>query len=65
MKTHLSGSLLGTIDLFMVWYVIVLAIGLGVLYKRRTQPIAIALFVFYAVIAVCIALVKSSFGGSN
>ena len=45
MRTRSSGSLLGTIDLFMVWYVIVLAIGLGVLYKRRTQPIAIALFV--------------------
>jgi hypothetical protein len=59
------GSLLGTIDLFLVWYVIVLAIGLGVLYKRRTQPIAISLFVVYAVIAVCIALIKSSFGGSN
>jgi hypothetical protein len=59
------GSLLGTIDLFMVWYVIVLAIGLAVLYKRRTQRIAIGLFVVYAVIAVCIALFKSSFGGSN
>jgi len=64
-ENSFAGSLLGTIDLFMVWYVIVLAIGLGVLYKRRTQPIALALFAFYAVIAVCIALVKSSFGGSN
>jgi hypothetical protein len=59
------GALLGTVDLFMVWYVVVLAIGLGVLYKRRTQPIAISLFVVYAVIGVCIALIKSSFGGSN
>jgi hypothetical protein len=59
------GSLLGTIDLFLVWYVVVLAIGLGVLYKRRTQPIAISLFAVYAVIAVCIALIKTSFGGSN
>jgi hypothetical protein len=59
------GSLMGTIDLFLVWYVVVLAIGLGVLYKRRTQPIAISLFAVYAVIAVCIALIKTSFGGSN
>jgi hypothetical protein len=49
----------------MIWYVLVLAIGLGVLYKRRTQRIAIGLFIVYAVIAACIALVKSSFGGSN
>ena len=58
-------SLLGTIDFFMVWYVIVLAIGLGVLYKRRTQGIAMGLFAVYAVIGICIAVFKSSFGGSN
>ena len=56
---------LGMIDLFMVWYVVVLAIGLGVLYKRRTQPIAYSLFAVYGVIAVVIALVKSSLGGGN
>ena len=31
------------IDLFIIWYVLVLAIGLAVLYRRRTQPIAISL----------------------
>jgi len=56
---------LGMIDLFMVWYVLVLAIGLGVLYRRRTQPIAISLFALYGVIAIVVALVKVSFGGSN
>jgi hypothetical protein len=56
------GRLLGMIDLFMVWYVLVLAIGLGVLYRRRTQPVAIGLFAVYAVIAVAVAAVMSSFG---
>ena len=56
---------LGMIDLFMVWYVLVLAIGLAVLYRRRTQPIAISLFALYGVIAIVVALVKVSFGGSN
>lgn len=60
-----AAYLLGTIDLFMVWYVVVLAIGLAVLYRRRTQPITIGLFVVYAVIAVCIAVIRSSFGGAN
>lgn len=60
-----AGRLVGMIDLFMVWYVIVLAMGLAVLYRRRTQPIAIGLLVFYAVIAVGIAAVMSRFGGSN
>ena len=56
---------LGVIDLFWIWYVIVLAFGLDVLYKRRTQPIAIGLLLFYALIAVCIALIRGMFGGSN
>jgi membrane protein, antimicrobial resistance system len=59
------GRLLGTIDLFIIWQVIVLAIGLGVLYRRPTQPIAMGLFATYAVIALIIAAVMTSFGGSN
>ena len=46
------GRLLGMIDLFIIWWLLVLAIGLAVLYRRRTQPIAIALFGVYAVIAL-------------
>jgi hypothetical protein len=56
--------LLGTVDIFLVWYIVVLAIGLGVLYRRRTQPIAISLLSVYAVIALCIALFKSRAGGA-
>ena len=56
--------LLGTIDIFLVWYVIVLAIGLAVLYRRKTQPIAIGLLAVYAVIALCIAVFKTSRGGA-
>jgi Yip1 domain len=58
------GRLLGAIDLFLIWQVFVLAIGLAVLYRRRTQPIATILFVIYGVIAVIIAVVMSRFGGS-
>jgi len=54
--------LLGTVDLFIIWGVVVLAIGLGVLYRRRTQPIAISLLSVYAVIAVVIALWMSRGG---
>jgi hypothetical protein len=58
------GRLLGMVDLFLVWWVIVLAIGLAVLYRRRTQPIAIGLFTVYAVIAVVAAAVMSRMGGA-
>jgi uncharacterized membrane-anchored protein len=50
-------------DLFIVWWLIVLAIGLGVLYRRRTQPIAISLLAVYALIALSIATVMSRVGG--
>jgi hypothetical protein len=59
------GRLLGTIDVFLIWQLLVLAIGLGVLYRRRTQPIATSLFVIYGVIALMIAAVMSRFGGTN
>jgi hypothetical protein len=53
--TGLFGRFLGTIDLFWIWWTVVLAIGMGVLYKRRTQGILTAFLATYAVIAVAIA----------
>jgi hypothetical protein len=53
------------IDLFIIWWFIVLAIGLAVLYRRRTQPIAISLFAVYLVIILCAAAVMSALGGTN
>jgi hypothetical protein len=61
----LVGRLLGMTDLFIIWWLVVLAIGLGVLYRRRTQPVAIALLSVYVVIILCVAVVMSSFGGGN
>lgn len=57
-------NFLGAIDLFFLWYIVVLAMGLAVLYKRRTQPIAISLLSVYAVIAIVVALIKSRAGGA-
>ncbi|MEX2661158.1 MAG: YIP1 family protein, partial [Vicinamibacterales bacterium] len=54
-----AGKLTGTIDLFIIWWLIVLAIGLAVLHRRRTQPIATTLFAIYACIAVAIAFFTS------
>ena len=50
---------LGSIDLFLVWATITLAIGLGVLYKRRTGPIATTMLGLYVVIALVIAFFRS------
>ena len=52
--------LLGTIDLFQIWWLVTMSIGLGVLYKRRTGPIATSLLTVYAVIILAIAAVRSA-----
>jgi Yip1 domain len=57
------GRVLAMTDVFLIWYVVVLAIGLGVLYRRKTQPIAITLFGIYAVIVLGFAAVMSRLGG--
>jgi Yip1 domain len=58
------GRVMSMVDLFMIWYVLILAIGLGVLYRRRTQPIAMTLYGVYAVLVLCFAALMSSFGGA-
>jgi hypothetical protein len=60
-----AAKLAGMIDLFVLWWVFVLAIGLAVLYRRRTQPIALSLYGVYAVIALVAALVMSRLGGTH
>jgi hypothetical protein len=54
---------LGLIDLFVVWQLTVLSIGVAVLYGRRTGPIAATFFTLYAVIALGVALVMVRIGG--
>jgi Yip1-like protein len=56
--------LMGSIDLFRIWWIVNLAIGMGVIYKRRTGPIATTMLVLYAVIALCIAAIGVAFSGA-
>ena len=46
-------------DLFLVWWLVVLAIGLSVLYRRKTGGVALTLFLIYGAIAVLIAFIGS------
>ncbi len=61
--TSFFARLLGTIDLFWIWWFVVLAIGLAVLYRRRTQPILTTFLGIYALIAIVIAAVMASRNG--
>jgi len=53
----------GAVDLVLVWWLMSLAIGLGVLYRRRTAPIATSLLLIYVAIGLTIAAVKTATSG--
>jgi len=52
-------SLLGAIDLFRLWWLISLAIGVGALYRRSSVAIFVTFASLYAAFAVLVALVSS------
>jgi hypothetical protein len=58
-ETSFVARFLGAIDLFFIWWIVNVSIGLGVLYKRRTGGIATTLLVIYAVIALIVAFWRS------
>ncbi len=63
-ESSFTARMLGTIDLFYIWWTVNLAIGLGVLYKRRTGPIAATMLAVYVAIAVVVAAVKTALSGA-
>ena len=56
--------LFGWIDLVRIWWFVSLAIGLGVLYRKRTGPIAITLLALYGAIGLVIAAIQSAVSGA-
>lgn len=54
--TSFAVRLLGAVDLFRLWWIVVLAIGLAAVYRRRTGPIVAALLAAYLVIALARAV---------
>jgi hypothetical protein len=63
-ETSFLAKLLGQIDLIRIWWVLVLATGLAVLYRRKTGPIATGLFIVYGLIAIIFAAVTAGRGGA-
>ena len=58
-----AARLLGSIDLIYIWWMLSLSIGLGVLYRKRTGPIATTLLVVYVAIGVIMAAIKTASTG--
>ena len=55
--------LMGTVDIFIVWWVVLMAMGVGILYQTRTFSIARWLFGAYLGIAAALALTQALRGG--
>jgi hypothetical protein len=56
--------LLGLIDLFAIWWVVVLAIGVSVLYRRPATTLALGFIGGYAALAAALAIIMAALGGS-
>lgn len=56
---HFLARLAGMVDVFLVWWVAVLAIGLAVCYRKRAGRVAAGLFAAYGLIAVVLAAVMA------
>jgi hypothetical protein len=48
-----------SVDLFLIWWLVVLAIGLSVLYRRKTSGVALTLFGIYGAVVVLITFIFS------
>jgi hypothetical protein len=55
-----AGRLLGAIDLLIVWWLVVLAIGAAALYRRPARPLALAFVGLYLGIALALVAVTAA-----
>jgi hypothetical protein len=62
-ESTFAARLMGAVDIFVLWWVVLVALGLSILYKTRTLPIARWLFGAYAGGAAALALTQVLRGG--
>jgi Yip1 domain len=56
---------LGIVDLFVIWWIVVLAIGVSILYQRSTRSVALVFTGAYVVLALLAALAMAVSGGTT
>jgi hypothetical protein len=62
-ESTFPARLLGAVDIFVLWWVVLVAMGLSILYRTRTLPIARWLVGAYTAAALALALVQVLRGG--
>lgn len=63
-ETSLAARFFGIIDLFVIWWITVLAIGMSVLYRRPARRLALVFAAVYVTLAVALAIVMAVMGGT-
>jgi hypothetical protein len=59
-----AGRFVGALDAFVLWWVILLAVGVAVLYERHARPLAATLLGVYAGVALLLAATMTALGGT-
>lgn len=62
--TSFAGRLTGTLDVFVLWWVVLLAVGVGILYGRSARSVAVAFLGVYAGLALLLAATTTALGGN-
>jgi hypothetical protein len=63
-ETSAAARFVGALDLFVIWWVILLAIGIGVLYQRSSRRLAVTFLGAYAGFALVLAGTMAALGGT-
>ena len=59
-ESSFMARVLASMDLFLLWWLFVLSMGIAVLYKRKTSSVAMVLFGIFIVIVLGVATLMSS-----
>jgi len=62
-KGSFINSLLAGIDIFAIWRIILIAIGMGIIYNKKTQPYAVGMLIAWFVLKLIGAGLSSFLGG--
>jgi hypothetical protein len=60
-----AGRVVSALDVFVMWWIVLLAIGIGVLYRRRARPLAATFLGVYAGLALLLAVTMTALGGTT
>ncbi len=62
-KGSFINSLFAGIDIFAIWRIVLIAIGMGIIYNKKTKPYIVAMLIAWFVLRLISAGFSSFFGG--